>query len=142
MAGHTARRSGLGSAGMVVEILQKVPHPCITIVGVGAIIKCLPSILFSVPLSFQTGNIPHSHPGFLPEAPRLPLQVLFPPCCVLLPLNLPFPTVFFHTYPVPMQSLHPYHNTYTHLNGHRIRPSARPLRAFCTPHRDFHSSHH
>ena len=104
MAGHTARRSGLGSAGVVVEILQKVPHPCITIVGVEAIIKCLPSILFSVPLSFQTENIPHSHPGFLPEAPRLPLQVLFLPCYNLLPLNLPFPTVFFHTYPVPMQS--------------------------------------
>ena len=142
MAGHTARRSGLGSAGVVVEILQKVPHPCITIVGVGAIIKCLPSILFSVPLSFQTENIPHSHPGFLPEAPLLPLQVLFLPCYNLLHLNLPFPTVFFHTYPVPMQSPHPYHNTYTHLNGHRIRPSARPLQAFCTQHREFHSFHH
>ena len=69
MAGHTARRSRLESVGVVVEILQNVPHPCITIVGVGVIIKCLPSILFSVPLSFQTGNIPHSHPGFLPDAP-------------------------------------------------------------------------
>lgn len=129
-----------------ISIYKSINHACffqlyLTIVGVGTIIKSFPNIPFSVPLSFQTGNIPHSHPGFLPDAPRLPLQVLFPPCYVLLPLNLPFPTVFFHTYPVPMRSPHPYHNTYTRLNDRRIRPSARPLRAFCTPHRDFHSSH-
>ena len=34
-----------------------------------SIIKPFPNIPFSVHLLFQTENIPHSHPGFLPDAP-------------------------------------------------------------------------
>ena len=136
MAGRTARRSGLESAGVVVEMYKNLtdragsycfigqialrlmpntaPHICgpcynclsyplfqlyLIIENLRSSIKPFPNIPFSVHLSFQTENIPHSHPGFLPDAPRLPLQVLFLPYYVLLPPAYGVQTISDHKFP-------------------------------------------
>ena len=105
MAGNTARRSGLGSVGVVVEMYKNLTDragnsllyrsdsfasrqiqrrisadlaiTALTILYPIVLNHCgfkinyqtFPKYSLSVHLSFQTENIPHSRPGFLPDAP-------------------------------------------------------------------------